>query len=106
MNWAERTDTFTGTNAIWTNIVTVAPALGDWTGDGNTDLLVLTEAGTVLVYTNAPPLPYSNPPFSTNLLGTPVPNAHGLSTADVNGDGVLDVLISDDNGNIWEFHGE
>ena len=84
------------------------PAFGDINADGVTELLVLTDSGAVHAYTNSalPAVPFASPPYSTDLLGTPVPAAHGLTTEDVNGDGVLDVLISDDNGNIWEFHGE
>ena len=83
------------------------PAFGDLNDDGLPDLLVLTDAGLVQLYPNTGThtLPYSPTPTLTNLLGTAVPNATGLSTADVNGDGVLDILVSDNNGSIWEFHG-
>ena len=84
------------------------PAFGDLNSDGWVDLLVLTDTGLVQAYTNthAPTLPYAATPTLTNLLGTAVPDATGLSTADVNGDGILDILVSDKNGSIWEFHGE
>jgi hypothetical protein len=85
-----------------------SPAFGDVNADGWQDLLVLTEAGTIVAYTNTRSslLPFTDPVFSSNLLGTAVQNATGLTTADVNDDGVLDVLVSDDAGSIWEFHGE
>jgi len=83
------------------------PAFADINADGWADLLVLTEAGLVQCYTNTHVVacPYAAPPFTTDLLGTPVPDARGISAADVNGDGMTDVLISDENGNVWEFHG-
>jgi hypothetical protein len=83
------------------------PAFLDVNHDARPDLLLLSPSGLVSAYTNThtPTLPYSHTPFSSNLLGTAVPAATGLTTADVNGDGLQDVLISDQNGNIWEFHG-
>jgi hypothetical protein len=87
--------------------VSGTPSLLDVNHDALPDLLLLSPSGLVSAYTNThtPTLPYSDTPFSSNLLGTAVPSATGLTTADVNGDGVQDVLISDQNGNIWEFHG-
>ena len=82
------------------------PAFGDLNDDGLPDLLVLTDTGLVQTYTNTHTLPYFASPTLTNLLGTAVPDATGLATADVNGDGILDILVSDNNGSIWEFHGE
>ncbi len=102
-------DALTGT--LRTNLNTGAemavPAFLDADGDGWADLLVLTETGLVQCYTNTHVVacPYAGPPLTTDLLGTPVPDARGISTADVNGDGVTDVLVSDESGNIWEFHG-
>jgi len=83
------------------------PAFADINADGWVDLLVLTDAGLVQCYTNthSVSMPYAGPPYTTDLLGTPVPDARGIAAADVNGDGVIDVLISDENGNVWEFHG-
>ena len=83
------------------------PAFGDINKDGWQDLLVLTDAGVVQCYTNTQQyaVPFTQPPFTTDLTGTTVPNACGLSVQDINHDGVNDLLISDKNGNIWEFHG-
>lgn len=145
-------------SSIWSDITNPAPALGDWSGDGLTDLavggdtnfirfiqsdgtwaggitspislsissttavptfgkidtdnladlLVMTDAGLVQLFPNTgnPANPYSYPAFGTNLLGTAVLDAVGLTSEDVNGDGVVDILVSDKNGNIWEFHGD
>ncbi len=83
------------------------PAFGDASGDNALDLLVLLPDGRVDAYfsTGNPDNPYSSPPSWRHMLGVKVDQATGLTTADVNGDGVLDVLVSDDNGNVWEFHG-
>ena len=83
------------------------PAFGDLNDDGLPDLLVLTDSGLVFLFPNTgnPTLPYPPTPPLTNLLETAVPDATGLAAADVNGDGILDILVSDNNGSIWEFYG-
>ncbi len=83
------------------------PAFGDLDGDGWADLLVLGEDGRVRFspHTQNPALPYAESPADADLLKSAVPDATGIATADVNEDGVVDVLISDDGGNVWEFHG-
>lgn len=83
------------------------PAFGRIDGKERVSLLILTGLGYVHEYTNSTSAtsPYVEPPFSTNVLPAPVPNARAMTTADVNEDGRMDILISDQNGNIWEFHG-
>jgi len=90
-----------------TGAESAVPAFADINDDGWSDLLVLTETGAVwcFIHTQSASVPYASPPYTTDLLGMPVPNARGISAADVNGDGVTDILISDENGNVWEFHG-
>ncbi|MDF7822641.1 VCBS repeat-containing protein [Pontiellaceae bacterium B12227] len=83
------------------------PTFGKINIDNLVDLLVLNDAGTVNVFLNTgnPSSPYSTTPSITNLLSTAVPNARSISFIDTNSDGIPDILISDDNGSIWEFHG-
>lgn len=84
----------------------VIPALVDVTGDGKLDLLVLLGNGTVRVYphTGSSTTPYNAGTFTENLLGEAVPEATGISAADINYDGRPDVLVSDTAGRIWEFY--
>jgi len=83
------------------------PAFGEFSGDDDLDLLVLTSDGAVNLYTNtgSAVLPFTSPASDTNLLGTTVPGACGITTADVDYDGNLDILVSDSDGRIWEFWG-
>ncbi|MEM7396776.1 MAG: FG-GAP-like repeat-containing protein, partial [Verrucomicrobiota bacterium] len=77
-------------------------------GDELLDLLLLRADGLVALYPHSGDMvsPYSAPPVQTNLLGQFVPEATGIGVADVNGDGLPDILIADRVGRIWAFHGE
>lgn len=81
------------------------PTFGDVNGDGRPDLVVALADGSVRAYLhNGSPLtPYADAPMP-NVLPALVPNATGLACADVNGDGLADILVSDAAGRIWEFH--
>jgi hypothetical protein len=81
-----------------------SPALGDMDGDGLDDLLVLLDDGTVTLFTNngtATPFSGSGTP---NFLGVAAPNGLSITTGDINQDGIRDVLLTDSDGRIWEFH--
>lgn len=83
------------------------PAFAEVSGDDQIDLLVLLDDGSVRVYPNSgsSSMPFSAGSYSDDLLGTAVPNGTGLGAADVNYDGFVDVLISANDGRIWNFHG-
>lgn len=78
------------------------PALGDFSGDGVDDLLVLLDDGSVRYYVNQ----NATPPFvgySNDYLGQPIDNAVSFGVGDIDQDGQLDVLAADQDGRIWEF---
>lgn len=83
------------------------PAFAEVTGDSHLDLLVLLDDGTVRVYPNSgnSTVPFSAGVYTTDLIGTAVLNGTGLSAADVNDDGYTDVLVSGNDGRIWNFQG-
>ena len=79
------------------------PALGDMDGDGDTDLIVLLDDGTARFYANSGyAMPYAAPGID-NFLGVAAPAATSIATGDLNRDGLLDVLLADADGRIWEF---
>ena len=82
------------------------PALGDVNGDGRVDLLVMLNTGSVLAYLHGGnnTAPYSAPPVASWLPDL-VSSATGIAVGDIDGDGRADVLVSDTDGRIWEFHG-
>ena len=86
---------------------TALPAFCDITGNGTNDLLVLLTDGSVRTYphTGNALLPYDADVFTNSLLETGVPGGSGISSMDINADGIADILVSDQDGRIWEFHG-
>lgn len=81
------------------------PALGDLNGDGLLDLLILLADGSTRLYLHNGNAAAPFGTFTTNALGVPVPSPTGAGIADVNRDGTMDVLVSDDDGRIWDFRG-
>ncbi len=76
----------------------------DGTGDGLVDLVVLDDTGTLTLFPNrgtAPQFDLSSP--VANFAAITVANATGIAAADVNADGLVDLLISDAVGRIWEY---
>ena len=83
------------------------PAFGELTGDGLVDLLVLLDDGTLRLYPNSgsPATPFDGGVFFANWHGITVQDGTGLAVADINSDDIADILISDNDGRILEFHG-
>ena len=93
-----------------TGVLTLAsshrmPALADATGDGRADLFVLLDDGSVDLYANTgnPAVPFSMAARQSNILGLAVSGATGMTAADVDENGTVDVLLSDATGQIWDF---
>lgn len=79
------------------------PALGDFNNDDQDDLIVLLDDGSVRIYLNtgtAPPFDA----YTENLLGQTIIGGISLAAGDINQDDRIDVLASDSDGRIWEFH--
>jgi hypothetical protein len=93
-------DTGTGTAVI--------PALGDVTGDGWTDLLVLLSGGMIRLYPHQGEAgqPFNESVYTNSWAGVLASGGTGLAMADINFDGNLDLLVSDTDGRIWEYHGD
>lgn len=82
-----------------------APACGDFDNDGQPELLVLLANGTVRLYPNkGNSFPFDNSTAVDNLLITPIANGIALGCGDITGDGKPDVVASDVDGRLWEFH--
>jgi len=89
-----------------TGVSNAIPTFSRMVGQTNLSLLVLTDDGAVMAYTNTgTTAPFAGPAYTNDLLGTPVPNGTGLASADVDYDGLTDVLVSDTDGRIWVFYG-
>ncbi|MCE9614207.1 MAG: FG-GAP-like repeat-containing protein [Lentisphaerae bacterium] len=84
------------------------PALGDINGDTFPDLLVVTGDGDSHLYLNSgtPGAPFSTASVIHHWLPAVIPGACGLALQDITFDGVTDVVASDQDGRIWEFHGD
>lgn len=83
-----------------------SPALGDFTGDGLADLVILMDDGTVRLHANTGNVsaPFEATASNTNLLPTIITGGVSISSAQINGDALTDLLVSDSLGRLWEFH--
>jgi len=91
--------------ALATASASAAPALGDMDGDGDNDVLALLADGSTRFFpNNGGPLPFAAATATDDYLGVPVTSGMALSVGDINGDGRADVVASDDEGRLWEFH--
>lgn len=81
------------------------PALGEYDGDGLNDLLVLLDDGSVDFYshTGLTANPYLSGSQTLNFLGVNIINGTSMAAEDINDDGLIDLLVSDTDGRIWEF---
>lgn len=74
--------------------------LGDFDGDGDTDIVLITALGDVKIWTiqNAAKVQAQN-------IGTPAGTFEIKATGDFNGDGIDDLIMQDANGNnrIWQL---
>jgi hypothetical protein len=86
-----------------------AKGLGDFNGDGNSDILFQNDSGEVAIWElngggANPPAPQV---IAAASLGNPGPSWHALGTADFNGDRRSDILWQNSSGEaaIWEMNG-
>ncbi|MGA0901202.1 MAG: FG-GAP-like repeat-containing protein, partial [Luteolibacter sp.] len=80
------------------------PALGDMDGDGQTDLLVLLADGSVRMHPHDGTVtPYTGA-GTDDYLGIAALNATSMATGYLDDDALLDVLVADSDGRIWEFY--
>lgn len=93
------------TVSLATGSTSAIPALGDLDGDGAEDLLVLLADGTTRLYPNTrETTPFTAASAAEDYLGTPISSGSGLAIGDISGDGRLDIVASDLDGRLWEFH--
>jgi len=93
---------------ISTQASNAVPAFGEVTGDSLLDLIILLGDGTVRVYPNqgGETTPFDQEVFINTWAGITVSGGKGFVMEDITFDGVQDLLASDNDGRIWEFHAD
>jgi hypothetical protein len=88
-----------------TDSASAAPALGDLDGDGDKDLLVLLADGTTRLYPNdGSASAFTAASAVADYLGSPVSQGVAIAIGDITADGRADIVASDAEGRLWEFH--
>jgi hypothetical protein len=83
------------------------PSIVDWNQDGKPDLAVASASGRLSIYLNAPlqtqePLLGDAPPINISIASTTTIGSNACpSFADLNGDGLPDLLYGTSSGRIW-----
>ncbi len=91
---------------IWVGVgwnLATAMTLGDLTGDGNPDILVRDSAGTLWVYPSSGATTGSPFTVARTWIGTGWNTAVSLTLADVNGDGLADLIDQENDGTMWIY---
>ncbi|NUN97776.1 MAG: VCBS repeat-containing protein, partial [Candidatus Omnitrophica bacterium] len=92
------------------NDVDSSPALGDLNGDGRPDIVVLSDEGVIYAYDHLgqplPGFPFIAP---ADTFATPISSAVNFASpvlADVDGDGILDVIVAMSNARVYGLRGD
>ena len=106
-SWGSFNSGIPATDMLWdSGSSNVVPALGHFSDTNAISLLLWHPEGHINLHahTGNNAAPYSATPTHTDILSHFVPNATGLAIADLDGAGNIGILVSDDEGRIWDFH--
>ena len=95
-NLVERTTNFAALATLWAHVGNVAPALGDWSGDGRADLAIGGDTGVVWLVRSegwGSEVGSRRSEISVNGAGRTIP-----AFGDMNSDGRVDLLVLTDSG--------
>lgn len=89
-----------------TGATRVAPALGEFSGDALNDLVLLMDDGKVRLHhgTGTVGSLFTEKADNANLLPAEISDGISISSAQINGDELTDLLVSGSLGRLWEFH--